>query len=87
MQMDHKIDLPVPKAVLDSIPNGETRLIGRLTLTAKGEGIRAKKGTYDQPTYEVYAKKDSKGRVSFSERLVSRIRGDDEQATGSFELD
>ena len=85
--MDHQIDLPVPQDVLDSIPNGETRLIGRLTLTARGEGMRARKGTYDQPTYEVYATKDPEGQISVSKKLVSRIRGDDEQATGSFELD
>ena len=62
-------------------------MIGRLTITARGEGRRAGKGTYDEPTYEVYATKDSEITLSFSKKEVSRLKGDDEQAMMTLDLD
>ena len=69
------LKLEIPREVLDTIPTGETRLVGRLTVTAKGEGIRARKGTVDEVTNEIYGTKDNDGNVSFSVREVSAPYG------------
>ncbi len=80
------LKLEIPREILDTIPTGETRLVGRLTVTAKGEGLRARKGTVDEATNEIYGTKDNDGNVSFSVREVQRITGAAEQATGIIEL-
>ena len=80
------LNVEIPRATLDTIPIGMTRLVGRLTVTAKGEGIRARKGTVDEVVHEIYGTKDNDGNFTFSTKEVQRVTGAPEQATGSIEI-
>ena len=67
--------LEVPREVLDSIENGETQRIAQLTITARGTGVRARKGSADRRILAIYATKDSEGNLTYSQKEVGRITG------------